>query len=280
MTDPRPLVPVNPEGLEDLANELLVPTSPISSQTTDIDSSLKNPENYLLLPGRSHGSYSYPDFWVAKHRLGYDADVEKAAKKISLTLKNTGEEKNGHKYAGKMNQQQALDLNTNLGNSTLNQRQYLDFILLLKSGNAVDGRGRKVKKSELDVILDEIIGKSDSWRSEWISNKFVEENNKLHIIYPVFKNGKIEEIRKPLGPYISKENCYVDFSSFNKQGMPTTKSANQEYRQGENIYYWYPRNGAVAGFVAGSGGAVFDCYCVPSYSVDSLGVRAAARAKI
>ena len=82
----------------------------------------------------------------------------------------------------------------------------------------------------------------------------------------------------PSEKYVAK-NCFVDLE-FNSQGLPLSKAINQSYKQGKNIKFWYPRNGAVAGFVAGSGGAVFDCYCVPSYSVDSLGVRAAARAKI
>ena len=51
MTDPRPLVPVNLEGLEALANELLLPATTDSGILEDATPlSLKNPSSYIFLP--------------------------------------------------------------------------------------------------------------------------------------------------------------------------------------------------------------------------------------
>ncbi len=43
-------------------------------------------------------------------------------------------------------------------------RQFVDFLNLLRSGKAYDGRGKLVDKSKLDGILDEIYTVRDPWR--------------------------------------------------------------------------------------------------------------------
>jgi hypothetical protein len=111
-----------------------------------------------------------------------------------------------------------------------------------------------------------------------LSNRFRDVRGALHIVYPIFKNGKWQEAIEPLEPYV-KENCYVDLASFNRQGMPTRKSAQQEYKFGENIFYYFPVNGTIAGFWADSGWAGLFCDWDPSSSHESLGVRV-AREKI
>ena len=72
-----------------------------------------------------------------------------------------------------------------------------------------------------------------------------------------------------------REDCFVDLE-FNKQGFPTKKSQDQKYKQGENIYYWHPRNNAVAWFLADSGWADLNCSRSPGDSVASLGVFSCA----
>lgn len=54
--------------------------------------------------------------------------------------------------------------------------------------------------------------------------------------------------------------------------MSNTKSRKQEYKQGKNIYYWYPRKNSVARFYAGSGRALLYCYGNSSGSDPTLGV--------
>ncbi len=72
-----------------------------------------------------------------------------------------------------------------------------------------------------------------------------------------------------------EEDCYVKLD-FNSQGLPTKKSENQEYVQGENLYFWYPRNGEVAMFINNSSGPILFCNSEPIESYPHLGVFACA----
>ena len=97
----------------------------------------ENPEalgNYIILPGRIHDSYEYPDLDVGMHRLSYGAEVKQVAKTLGLKLQNTASEENGHRYIGKINWEQALKLNLLLEHLTLNPRQFVDFKELLEEG--------------------------------------------------------------------------------------------------------------------------------------------------
>ena len=150
--------------------------TPVSSApSTDIN----DLENYIILNGKTHGSYSYPDLLVAMHRLSYDADVEQAAKTLGLSLQNTANKQDGSKYIGKINWEEALKLNLLLGNFTLTPRQFVDFIQLLKSGNVYDGRSTKLDSGKVDVILDEITTKRGPWRTEWLDAYFKNVNGQL-----------------------------------------------------------------------------------------------------
>src|SRR3989344_3451414 len=70
MNSYRPLLPINPRGLDDIADALLQNTS-VSPQDDSPPSQardLKNPEKYIILPGRTHGSYGFLDLVVAMDR--------------------------------------------------------------------------------------------------------------------------------------------------------------------------------------------------------------------
>ncbi|MBI2671840.1 hypothetical protein HYX16_02810 [Candidatus Woesearchaeota archaeon] len=150
----------------------------------------------------------------------------------------------------------------------LTLREFVDFLLLLKSGNAEDGLGNKISKSDLQNIYLDITEVRDPYRAEWLDAKFVEENRILHINYNHRTKGR------KLGPTSSEpletcimKNCKVELSSFNKQGIPT--------KEGNDFNYWYPINGTVAGFYADAGRAGLGCYGGPLDSVAGLGVRLA-----
>ena len=66
--------------------------------------------------------------------------------------------------------------------------------------------------------------------------------------------------------------------NFNRQGLPVVddKRKNVVYEQGENLYFWKPVEGRVAGFYADSGWAGLDCNGGPSSRNSSLGVFACA----
>ncbi len=72
------------------------------------------------------------------------------------------------------------------------------------------------------------------------------------------------------------EDRYAELK-FNSQGFPIQESKKQEYEQGNNFRFWYPRNEGVARFGAGSGGASLDCNWFPGYANSSLGVFAVAQ---
>ena len=72
------------------------------------------------------------------------------------------------------------------------------------------------------------------------------------------------------------EDCFVNID-FNRQGLPKSQSAHQEYNQGENIYYRSTKERAVARFYTSSVMAVLDCRGDPGYSNSGLGVFACAK---
>ena len=96
---------------------------------------LQTPENYILLEQTTE----HPDLLIAKNRLAYDAEVDKAGKKLGLNLQN-----NKQGYIGNINWEQGLKLNNELGNFTLNPRLFAEFLKLLKSGKAFDGTKSKL----------------------------------------------------------------------------------------------------------------------------------------
>ncbi len=269
--EPKPLVPVNPEGLDDIARSLLEETVQRPAQNISTATDVKSPEHYIILPGKKHESYSYPDVLVSMHRLGYSPEVERAAKTLGLALGDTAEEKGSHKYVGKINWEQAIRLNLALGNITLNPRQFIDFLQLLKTGasgqKVYDGRGKQLDKSKVETILDEIVTVRDPWRSEWLDARFTgQDNDNLNINYghKLVSGNLNPQYTEKLEPHL-RNNSKVDLDSFNRQGLGT--------KEGNDINFWYPVDGSVAGFDANSGGAGLGCYGNPQYSNSALGVR-------
>ncbi|MDO8564196.1 MAG: hypothetical protein Q7R87_04255 [Nanoarchaeota archaeon] len=280
----RPLVPVSPQGLDEIALALLkgsgTPNANADAGTVRPAVGIINPREYIILPSTTHGTYRYPDLLVAKHRLGYDTDVKRAAKELGLHVQNTAQEQDGTVYIGEINWENALKLNAKLGNVTLNIRQFLDFQELLKAGmgnarKVYDGAGTKLDSAELTRMYNEIREVRDPWRSEWLDNAFFKVSDTVmgtRYGHSLASNGTLKAaVTEHLGTHL-REDTWIDESRFNTQGLPTTKSSAQI------LYYWFPRDGAVAGFYADSGGAWLVCGRDPSDTIATLGVRA-ARAK-
>ena len=74
------------------------------------------------------------------------------------------------------------------------------------------------------------------------------------------------------------EDCFVNLD-FNSQGLPKSKSSNQNYSQGDNIYFYQPRANCVAGFGAITDWAGLGCSGGPSGSGAGLGVFATAEGR-
>ena len=235
-------------------------------------------KSYLILEGKNHGKYSYPDLMVGTTRLSYDDEVKKAAKKLNLTLQNTQEENNGTNYIGNINWNDALKLNLTLDSFTLNLRQYLDFLKLLKSGKAFYADGTKADKKILDNILDEIIKVRNPYRSEWIDADLKFNNNELSINYDhKLVNNQLVPQRTEL-----LEDCLIEdktpgidlddlLINATYQGLPK-----KNVKSG-SMYYWCPDkdNNSVAGFNADSDGTDLSYGWDPADSDVGHGVRRA-----
>ncbi len=221
-------------------------------------------------------------------RLGYDSNVESAAKKLGIKVENTAQEYLASRYIGNINWEQALKLNQTLGNMTLNLRQFIDFKELLEKGRKTEigknsgvyfADGHPVHQNRLSIIYEEICEVRSPWRSEWLDAKFnVEPQTSSSFIsydHRLQSDGTLKpEVNMEKLENHVKDNCWIDESSFNKQGLPTKKSSKQ------NLYYWGPSNNSVAGFVANSDRAYLYCCRIPSNSYSALGVRATASKKI
>ena len=215
-----------------------------TSQIVPSSSNLTNPENYILLEAKQHGSYSYPNMLVSmeKSHMG---------KNWTKTHEDLAKE----------------------GNYMLTIRQFVDFLSLLKSRRAFDGTGKLINRGKLESVFDEIVKVRDPWRSEWLDTRFEGSN----IIYHTFNfngGGNLVEVNEHLVNYIKTDKTPgINFNDWlkkaNYQGLPTPKT-----KKG-SLYYWTPVDGAVARFDASSGRAYLGCDGNASGTYSSLGVRAA-----
>lgn len=283
----HPIAPLPPsEGLEELARELLEGKPAGNAREIPPVTDITNPQDYILLKGRTHGRYSYPDLLVCKYKLGLSPKVETAAKTLSLSVQNTAKETNGREYIGNINWNQGLSLALTLGGQVLPLREFADFLLMLKSGKASNGKGESIKKQELENLLSEITQVREPWRAEWLDAdfKYLDKNGNLvapdkkgnfHIFYNhELKNGiLVPKYKEALEPCLMT-NCKIALASMNNRGMPT--------QEGNDFNYWAPLNdnNSVAGFGAGSDGADLYCHRYPLDSDSALGVRLVVRKKI
>lgn len=279
----RPYIPkVNLEELARAAPDIKTPNTTAEEPRIITPANIQNPEAYLILEGRTHGNYSYPDLLVSMHRLELDNQVKQIAKQLNLTVQNTAKEKDGTEYIGNIKWEPAIKLTLSLGGLTLPPRQYVDFINLLKSGKAYNGKGDKVDKVNLDNILGEILTVRNPYRAEWLDAKFSGAGNQMksqigkqlstQITYhKIDSNGNIKEVTEPLEDCLMQDKTPgIDLDSWlnsaNKQGLPVkqTKSG--------TLWYWYPRENAVARFDADADRAYLYCLRGPGSSDSALGV--------
>ena len=81
------------------------------------------------------------------------------------------------------------------------------------------------------------------------------------------------------GTYLVNDG-YANISqrtNITSQGLCKVADSRTDYVKGENIYSWYPRNGAVARFCANSDRADLGCGRNPTNAIAGLGVRYARR---
>ncbi|MDP3026603.1 MAG: hypothetical protein Q8N63_02755 [Nanoarchaeota archaeon] len=246
---------------------------PVSEvQETPIDYQI-NPSDFIILEGKS-GREGYPDLWVCKYRLGANPAVVSAGKQIGINIKNTAQEKNGREYIGDINRERALKLNLVLGGRTLNTRPGKDFFALLLSGKAFDGKGKRVSKTELSQIADEIMGVRDPYRDEWFGDYFTGEQDSLilnknyvlknNVLVPEYSHNLTACLMEDRTPGINLKSWLENSTA---QGFPK-----KNIKSGE-LYYWHPEKDKAVRFGADSGDALLSCDRYPQSADARLGVR-------
>lgn len=231
--------------------KVLAEAPKITAQNTTVQaptpSALLYAEDYIILPGRKHGSYEYPDTLV---------EMQKSHFNKNWTDTHEGLAKEGAYM--------------------LTIRQFVDFLNLLKSGNAYDGKGKKVEGKKLNSILNEIVEVRNPYRAEWLDAYFKVVNGVLRMDYEHrFVNGKLEPLRKEdLASCLMESktpgiDLYDWLANANYQGLPPVN-----VKKGK-LYYYKPGkdNNSVAWFYANSVGAGLNCNGNPSYADSDLGVR-------
>ena len=214
-------------------------------------------EKVVSLPRKTHGEYSYPETLVSMERSHFNKNWDDA--------------------------HQALIAE---GAYMLTIRQFVDFLSLLRSGNAFDGRGQSIDASKLIKIYNEITEVRGPWRSEWLDAKFAIDSKgifglkgKTRVIKYNYINdaGSLVTAVEPLSndTLLEDKTPGIDISQWlstaDPYGLPTKLISRGQ------LYYWYPKDKRVAGFNADSDGAYLSCGRNPTISDPRLGVRAARK---
>jgi len=255
----RPLVPVNPKGLDDVALALL---NEAPNDDEERDKPLQvaaaiNKADYIVLPQHS--------LLIAK----YEPDEFKG-----FRWENKDNPKEGVHYKLR---QKGLQMPT-----VLQLRTHFNNVVESYKGTRklVDGNGRQLPRNEIEDLYKHYTSihiNGGAWT--WLNARFVQgsgfNNLNLESVRRVNTDGTFNVIATPLEACIW-EACYVTFD-MNAQGLPTRKSSNQNYSAGENLKFYYPRQDRVARFNASSGRTNLDCDGDPTEPYSSLGVFACAK---
>jgi hypothetical protein len=135
---------------------------------------------------------------------------------------------------------------------------------------------RDSKDTKYQDLFKEITEVREPWRSCWINAKFEQRQGGLYMISEdVLDKGAYKNIEQKLDDCLMEDklpgidlNSWLDSDS--KHGLPKSKI------KSGNLYYWSPRAGSVARFLAHSGRALLSCCRYPDNSASALGVFACA----
>jgi len=205
---------------------------------------IANLESYLLLEGRKHGIYQYPNTLVPMERSHLN--------------------ENWNQATASLHQQREYMLTI---------RQFADLLHLLKTGHAYDGAGKHLGKKKQETILEEITAERSPWRSEWLDHFYLKKGSALYVKYHILQgDGSPKQVEEPLEDCLMEDKQIDIFdwlAGANSQGLPP-----KNVRSGK-LNYWYPRADHVAGFRADAAGVSLVCNRDPQLSNAGLGVRAA-----
>ena len=252
--------PVNPDGLDDIAEALLneKEEKPKPEEKEEIKqvvhqpiNAIQNLDRYILLEGRDNGdSCIYPDLLVS---------MDKSYPRMSWYETHAALSREG--------------------SYMLTIRQFVDFLNVLKSGKAFDGKGNLLGKIESETLFDEIVARANSGgRSEWLDAKFSRKGlaQRLYITaHNIQSSGISDETTEPL------DNCLRWSRKHGKSGLainfwldsPTLQGMPRNNAPDGDIYYLRPKNGKVARFSADMDRVIFNCREDPHLLYPGPGVR-------
>jgi hypothetical protein len=156
------------------------------------------------------------------------------------------------------------------------------FVNVVKAARSktklLDGNGNEISRDDTIDLYKYLTSDHRDGCWTWLDAKFEPGSGNLGLNlkagHRVVNGNLVARIDEPLVLNV-EEDCYVGFG-INHQGFPRTKVKNQNYRQGKNIFFFYPRENTVAGFYADSDRTDLDCDRNPSFRNASLGVFACA----
>ena len=247
---------------------------PEVNQIAELDRS-----NWVVVPRvYSQLDYSYA---VTPSRLSACPAVEKVVKELRLNnYTNTGKDYLGRDFVGNNNWFEFMKLNAGLGLITPDMQESFYFWELLKDGaenkrKVYDVSGKIVDSSFLQKLHDDFFKVQSPWRGNYIGTEFKKDGeniviNSHHTLekgvlvpqkrFILDKDTLIEDRGISVEDWISISNT--------EQGLPS------DCVNGGNLSYMFPRDGSVAGLVAGSVGANLYCCRYPSGRGSDLGVLA------
>jgi len=241
---------------------------------------IDNPDNFVFLESRVHGTHQYPDLYIDIHRLALYKEVEETAKRLNLQIQETAQESDGYKYIGNINHEQSKSLAVESGFLPLNLRLAVDFYRELNEGaegkkQVYNGERKIIPAERLAQAFKEIQEVRAPWRAELFSDKYTIQGNKKQVTYLLINpDYSITEVTEDLEdclmidktPGISLNDWLKNATS---QGQPKANIRNG------SLYYWSPRNNSVARFYADSFGSSLFCDGSQQGSDPVLGVRVA-----
>ncbi|MBI2672758.1 hypothetical protein HYX19_00710 [Candidatus Woesearchaeota archaeon] len=271
-----PLIPVprlTDARMKELYDKLMnQPTKPTPGN-------IRNPEDYIFLEAKQHGTYSYPDLLVSMHRLGLNEDVQKAANKLDLIVTNTAQEQDGHQYIGNINHEQAIKLVIESGYIPVNLRLFVDFLKEIKSGlngkkKVYDGDKNIVPYNRLLTAWNEITEVRELWRGEWFSDQYTKLKGKFYVSFYKINNRELEPVTEQLDQDILMVDRPINFEDWLNNATVHGTPRNNSFCVAD-LRYWHPIEEGKAWFGIINSEKRFGCDMDSSYLNTWLGIRPA-----
>ncbi len=287
-TDYRPLFPIDlhQKGMDEVARALLEGKQIINPPTVT-PADIHDPENWMRLEARMHGTNQQPDLYVSMLRLAATPAIVKAAADVGMQVGNTARDLNNNPYIGSINHPQAMQLIKAAGYLPESLRTFVDVLgdingALVEGKQIYDARGNPVSATKLQQFWDDVSKVTDPYRAEWLDAVFQKlgKNARFNIAYHrIQPKGILVPVTEPLSPYLAEDKT-PGISLENWLRTATEHGLPQTATLAGQLWYWCPQPGAVARFGANSVGALLVCGGSPQDSDPGRGVRPVRAAEV